>query len=64
MQVSQGFLRLFYLPLKEKSGVGIIVDKMKDYVVVIGVYYFFSNVLSLFSAKLRVSICEKCEMTS
>ena len=50
--------------LKDKSGVGIIVDKMKDCVVVNGVKYFFSIVFSLFSAKLCVSICEMCEMTS
>ena len=39
------------------------MDCLKNYTVVNGVYYFF-QLFSLFSAKLRISICEVSEMTS
>ena len=42
--------------LKDKSGVVIIVDYSRDYIVVNGVYYFF-NFFLFKSPKLHISIC-------
>ena len=46
------------------SAVGMVVDKIKDYIVVNGALYFFPTSFSLFFAKLSISICEMNEVTS
>ena len=50
--------------LKAKSGVGIMVGKMKDYSVVKGAQYFSSNFSLFFSAKLSVAVCKMSGKTS
>ena len=45
--------------LKDKSGVGIIVDKMKDHVVVNGLKYIFPS-FSLFSLRNCMFQSAKC----
>ena len=50
--------------LKDKSGVGIIVDYSRDYNVVNGVEYFFSIVFSFNLRHYIFQSSKKCEMTS
>ena len=55
---------MLYLILKDKSGVGIIVDYSRDYTVVNGVKYFFPLVFSFNLRDHILQSAKKCEMTS
>ena len=50
--------------MKDKSGVGIIVDYSRDYAVVNGVWYLFSIFSSFNLRNFIFQSAKKCEMTS